>query len=236
LDNALRPLLEHIAGASYHNYVQSYDVMNEPEAAINSMWGGPDDASLSQMQNFIGRCIQCIHQYGGGALATVGSGTVADAGLWSGQAADGSDRPDFYCAHYYPNQDVNTRGDGLVPASSLVGRNGNPLDRPVVLEEFPTMVPQNPDPNNPSGPNLMSYDPNDTAAPSDHWSARGLLEYIYSQGYAGALGWSVYNTGDGFSDWQDFNASVQSFDQAHPGVVGPHAGPRRPGQPERDCR
>src|SRR5262249_28594599 len=140
------------------------------------------DPNLAQMQSFIDGCVRYIHQYGGGALATVGSGTVQDTRLWSGQAADGSDRPDFYCAHYYPYAGGNVPRAGLAPASSLVDNNGKPLDRPVVVEEFPTEVLQNLDPNRPTGPNQMSYDPNDTAGPSDHWSARGLMEYIYGQG------------------------------------------------------
>jgi hypothetical protein len=241
LDNALKPLLQHIAtdpaAAPYRSFVLSYDVMNEPELGMRPNtgragvygWGHSNaDPNFAQMQSFIGRCVSYVHLYGGGALATVGSGTVQDTGLWSGQAADGSDRPDFYCAHYYPDASENVPGAGLVPAGSLVDNNGNPLDRPVVMEEFPTEVLQNiANPNGPSGPNQMTYDPNDTAAPSDHWSARGLLEYVYSQGYAGALGWSVHND-DGWSDWQDFNPSVQAFDQAHAGVVGPQATPQAP--------
>jgi hypothetical protein len=235
LDNALKPLLQHIAtdpaAAQYRSFVLSYDVMNEPELGMKANtgrqgvfgWGHSNaDPNLAQMQSFIDRCVTYIRQYGGGALATVGSGIVHDTGLWSGQAADHSDRPDFYCAHYYPDASENVPGAGLVPASSLVDNNGNPLDRPVVLEEFPTEVLQNLDPNRPTGANQMTYDPKDTAAPSDHWSARGLLEYVYSQGYAGALGWSVHND-DGWSDWQDFNPSLQEFDKAHAGIVGPQA-------------
>jgi hypothetical protein len=180
------------------------------------------------MQSFIGRCVSYIHLYGGGALATVGSGTVQDTGLWSGQAADRSDRPDFYCAHYYPDASDNVPGKGLVPAGSLVDNDGRPLDRPVVMEEFPTEVLQNIDnPDGPSGANLMNYDSNNTAPPSQQWSARGLLEYIYGQGYAGALAWSVHNN-DGWSDWQDFNPSVQAFDQAHAAIVGPQASAQAP--------
>jgi hypothetical protein len=235
LDNALWPLLTHIAtdpaAAGYRNFVLAYDVMNEPELGMSDYWGkSAADPNLAQMQNFIGKCVQCIHQYGGGALATVGSGTVLDAGLWSGQAADHSDRPDFYCAHYYPDASDNVRGQGLVPAGSLLDRDGKPLDRPVVVEEFPTEVLQNLNPEAPSGPNQMSYDVNDTAPPSDHWSARGLLEYIYKQGYAGALGWSVYNT-EGWSDWNDFNPSLQAFNQAHAGVVGPQGTVQAPAAP-----
>jgi hypothetical protein len=235
LDNALKPLLQHIAtdpaAAQYRSYVLSYDVMNEPELGMRPDTGRPGvygwgnsnaDPNLAQMQSFVSRCVAYVHQYGGGALATVGAGTVQDTGLWSGQAADGSDRPDLYCAHYYPDTSENVRGAGLVPAGSLVDRNGNPLDRPIVVEEFPTEVLTNLDPAGPTGANQMTYDPNDTASPSNHWSARGLMEYIYGQGYAGALGWSVHNN-DGWSDWNDFNPSVQAFDRAHAGIVGPQA-------------
>jgi hypothetical protein len=236
LDNALKPLLQHIAtdpaAAPYRSYVLAYDVMNEPELGMKLNtgrpgvwgWGNSDaDPNLAQMQSFIGRCVSYIHLYGGGALANVGSGTVQDTGLWSGQAADRSDRPDFYCGHYYADKSDNVRGQGLVPASSLLDNDGKPLDRPVVMGEFPTQVLSDlSDPSHPTGNNLMTYDTNNTDAPSVGWSARGLMEYIYSQGYAGAIGWSVHNT-EGWSDWQDFNLSLKAFDQAHAVIVGPQA-------------
>jgi hypothetical protein len=237
LDNALKPLLQHIASdpaaASYRSYVLAYDVMNEPELGMKFNtgrdgvygWGNSNaDPNLAQMQGFVGRCVSYIHLYGGGALANVGAGTVQDTGLWSGQAADRSDRPDFYCGHYYPDASDNVRGQGLVPASSLLDNDGKPLDRPVVMGEFPTQVLSNLTTNPPSGDPLMTYDPNNTDAPSVGWSARGLMEYIYSQGYAGAIGWSVHNR-EGWSDWRDFYPSMQAFDQApaHAAIVGPQA-------------
>jgi hypothetical protein len=236
LDNALKPLLQHIAtdpaAAPYRSYVLAYDVMNEPELGMRPNTGRPGvygwgksnaDPDFAQMQSFVSQLVTYVHTYGGGALATVGSGTVQDTGLWSGQANDLSDRPDFYCAHYYPDPSENVPGSSLVPAGSLVDVNGNSLDRPVVMEEFPTEVLKDiANPDGPTGDNQMTYDPNDTTPPSQNWTARGLMEYIYGQGYAGALGWSVHNN-DGWSDWQDFNPSVQAFDQAHAVIVGPQA-------------
>jgi hypothetical protein len=240
LDNALKPLLEHIAtdpaAASYRSYVLSYDVMNEPELGMRTntgrqgVWGwgkSNADPNLAQMQYFIGRCVSYIHLYGGGALATVGSGNMKDTGLWSGQVADGS-RPDFYSAHYYPDGSENFPGAELVPASSLVDNDGKPLDRPVVVEELPTEVLQNVnDPSHPTGANQMTYDSKNTAPLSDGWSARGLLEDVYNQGYAGAIAWSVHNS-EGWSDWQDFNPSLLAFDQAHAGTVGPQGTAQAP--------
>ena len=39
LDNALKPLLQHIAASSYKDYVLAYDIMNEPERLLPGGWG-----------------------------------------------------------------------------------------------------------------------------------------------------------------------------------------------------
>src|SRR5262249_57417664 len=54
LDNALKPLLQHIAASSYKDYVLAYDIMNEPERLLPGGCGPPADfVTVSQMQTFV---------------------------------------------------------------------------------------------------------------------------------------------------------------------------------------
>jgi hypothetical protein len=140
LDNALKPLLQHIAASSYKDYVVAYDIMNEPERLLPGGWGPPADfVTVSQMQTFTKKCADYIHMYGGGALATIGSAEKT----WMGQDLD------FYCAHYNsgPNEP-----SGLTPPPSYASLG---LDKPCVVEEFTTAD--------------VSFGSNDTAEWSAEW-------------------------------------------------------------------
>ena len=123
LDNAVKPLLQHIAASSYKDYVVAYDIMNEPERLLPGGWGpSADFVTVSQMQTFVKNCATYIHDYGAGALATVGSA----AKTWMGLGLD------FYCAHYNsgPGQP-----SGLTPPPPYASLG---LDKPCVVEEFAT--------------------------------------------------------------------------------------------------
>src|SRR5262249_26347740 len=57
LDNALKPLLQHVAASSYKDYVLAYDIMNEPERLLPGGWGpSADFVTVSQMQTFVKNC------------------------------------------------------------------------------------------------------------------------------------------------------------------------------------
>ena len=123
LDNALRPLLQHIAASSYRDSVLAYDIMNEPERLLPGGWGpSADFVTVGQMQTFVKNSASYIHVYGGGALATVGSA----AKIWMGLGLD------FYCAHYN-NGPGQPGGMQTPPTYASLG-----LDKPVVVEEFTT--------------------------------------------------------------------------------------------------
>jgi hypothetical protein len=123
LDNALKPLLEHIAGSAYKDYVVAYDIMNEPERLLPGGWGpAADFVTVSQMQTLVKNCTSYIHMYGGGALATVGSA----AKTWMGLGLD------FYCAHYNSGPGEPS---GLQPPPPYASLG---LDKPCVVEEFTT--------------------------------------------------------------------------------------------------
>ncbi len=111
LENAVKPLLLHIAASPYKNNVLAYDIINEPEYTISEITGG--GLPLAQVQTFVKNCATYIHQYSGGAYATLGSGTPQWVGYWKGLGLD------FYQLHYYPNFDGNGPGSGLPPYASL---------------------------------------------------------------------------------------------------------------------
>lgn len=160
LDNALKPLLQHIAASSYKSSVLGYDLVNEPEAQMSGYWGGSNLAA-SAVQAFVQKCADYVHTYGGGGYATVGSATPYYVATWKGLGLD------FYQVHYYPWMDFsNGAGSGLPTYASLG------LDKPCIVGEFPT--------------NTGSYGLSDTNALSSKW----YLDSIYKNGYAGALAWS----------------------------------------------
>jgi hypothetical protein len=189
LDNALKPLLQHIAASPYKNTVFTYDIINEPEWRVNfpGFLGNPV-VSYAEMQAFIQLSAQYIHTYGGPALATVGSAKGQWASAWNGLGLD------FYGVHYYPNFDTNGPGSGLLPVSALG------LDAPALLEEFQTVD--------------VSYGLFDTAPLSARW----YLDTIQKDGYVGALGWS-FGAQDQFSNWAAFAPVLKNWSRPTPGGV-----------------
>ena len=163
LDNALKPLLQHIAASPYKNFVLAYDIVNEPEWTIGGLGGGSSSISVAQVQTFAQKCAAYIHQYGGGAYATLGAATPSWVGNWKGVGLD------FYQVHYYPNYDWNGPGSGLPTYASLN------LDRPCIVGEFAT--------------NDRSYKIGDTTPLSAQWYVNTIANY----GYAGALAWGYHN-------------------------------------------
>jgi hypothetical protein len=123
LDNALKPLLQHIAASPYKDYVLAYDIMNEPERLLPGGWGSPADfVDVTQLQTFVMNCASYIHIYSDGALATVGSAEKT----WMGLGLD------FYCAHYNSGPGGPA---GMTPPPRYTSLG---LDKPVVVEEFTT--------------------------------------------------------------------------------------------------
>jgi hypothetical protein len=200
LDNALKPLLQHIAASSYKQNVLCYDIINEPEGDLKPLawplnfWGNggaPVDGPF--VQTFVKNCASYIHSYGGGAYATVGSAEPQFVSYWKGLGLD------FYCLHYYPWMDFGgAAGSGLPTYASLN------LDKPCVVEEFANF-------------GDASYGLNDTNPQSANW----YLNTIYNLGYAGELSWSVNSD----TNWTQFQPVFTNWEAAHAAIVGPQAPP-----------
>jgi hypothetical protein len=151
LDNALKPLLQHVAASAYKDYVLAYDIMNEPERLLPGGWGpSADFVTVSQMQGFVKNSASYIHTYGGGALATVGSA----AQTWMGLGLD------FYCAHY---NDGPGEPGGMTPPPPYASLG---LDKPCVVEEFTTAD--------------VSFGPSDTAEWSAEWWLNTIYDQGYA--------------------------------------------------------
>lgn len=121
LDNALKPLLQHIAASPYKNYVLAYDIINEPEWNVAGLGAGSNAFPIATMQTFITECANYIHLYGGGAYAT--AGTAQFKWLYASKNCG----LDFYEPHWYPKNS----GESL-PAYASLG-----LDKPAIVGEFP---------------------------------------------------------------------------------------------------
>ena len=120
LDNALKPLLQHVASSTYRSSVLGYDIVNEPDFAVKELNNGT--FALAQVQSFVQNCTSYIHQYGGGGYATMGSAKSWWVGSWKGLGLD------FYQFHWYP-----PFGDGALPTYASLN-----LDKPCIIGEFPT--------------------------------------------------------------------------------------------------
>jgi hypothetical protein len=193
LDNALKPLVQHVAASPNARYMLGYDIVNEPESNMSGYWGGVNLAA-SQVQTFVQRCATYVHTYGAGAYATVGSAMPNYVGTWKGLGLD------FYQVHYYPWMD--TWVSGQAPGSGLPTYASLNLDKPCIVGEFPTAA--------------ASYGLSDTNVHSARW----YLDAIYTKGYAGALGWST-NVGDGATNWSAFQPVFTSWGQTYAPYVGP---------------
>lgn len=202
MDNALKPLLQHIAASPHKNIVLGYDIINEPEDQIAggyngaSFFEGPAQFALADVQAFVQMAASYIHTYSGGGLATLGSAMPIWTPLWIGLGLD------FHQAHYYDWMDFSGPGSGLPVVSEITGDLGIHLDAPCMLGEFATKG---------TG---ETYGLDDTAVHSARW----YLDTILARGYIGALPWSL-RAGDTATDWASFQPVFTNWVQLHPLIL-----------------
>jgi hypothetical protein len=123
LEYALKPLLERYEESEA---IYAWDVMNEPEGAMDILggrWVG-DPVTVEQMQAFVRLCTEMIHAHSAHDV-TVGSAQRSWLHYWQGLGLD------LYQFHWY---DHHAPGDPFPwPPYSELG-----LDKPCIIGEVPT--------------------------------------------------------------------------------------------------
>jgi mannan endo-1,4-beta-mannosidase len=122
LDNALKPLLEKYRD---NKNILAWDVMNEPEGAMNISGGNWVDESVDAgaMQTFVNAVVESIHTYST-QYATVGSASRQWLRYWT------DSKLDFYQYHYYDWMEDQYPID--------YSYTDLKLDKPCIVGEFPT--------------------------------------------------------------------------------------------------
>ncbi len=123
LDFALKPLL---ARYGDHASIFAWEIFSEPEGATEIPGGGwvGDPVSLQEMQTFISRCAQLVHQYTG-QRTTLGSTRRDWLQIWTGQGID------VYQFHWYDHHTPTVP----FPWEPYAALN---LDAPCIIGEVPT--------------------------------------------------------------------------------------------------
>ena len=205
LDNAVLPILQHVAASPNKKYIYAWEIANEPEAQIAggyngaSFFTGPAQFALSDFQNFVQTVAAYIHTNAPGSLVTLGSAMPIWTPLWIGLGLD------FHQAHYYDWMDFNGAGSGLTPVANITKADGIILDAPCIIGEYA------------SAGTEETYGLNDNAVHSARW----YMDQIYARGYSGNIVWSK-NAGDEASNWPSFQPVYTNWvTNVHPGIEGP---------------
>lgn len=163
IDNVVRPLARIAKNSPYAHRLVAWDVINEPEWAMNgsSPYGDPnydpmsdlDAVSHEEMETFVREVTMALHEETD-SYVTVGSAAVKWAHAWKNVGID------FYQPHVYDWIDQYWPYDNPPSKYDL-------SDKPVVIGEFPV--------EGLSGASLAT-----------------MLETLYDVGYAGALPWDFH--------------------------------------------
>ncbi len=188
IDNVVRPIARAVAGSTHAASVVSWDVINEPEWAVqgNDGYGDQDFDAMSSLQQvdfptmetFVREVVTALHAEST-ALVTVGQAAVKWSHAFTKVGLD------YYDMHYYGWVDQYFPLGGKSLQDYGIG------DRPVVVGEFP----------------LDGWtNPNGTL------SANQIVSKLYDLGYAGAKAWAFTQDGN----WSGNKGELASFASLHP--------------------
>jgi len=196
LDHALIPMVRRL---SSHCNILAWEIINEPEWAMEVNHGGTTSQTVSveAMQRFVGQCISAIRNHSDhyitlGTAAPISNGDGQYVNYWHETAFQKFNFNcsevylDFYCIHYY---------DWMGTDYSPFTKDANywELGKPILIAETAS--------NNLT--NATSLDP------------QRQIELSFEKDYAGILFWS-YNANDSFSDWENCKDALSAFRDFNP--------------------
>ena len=192
IDRALVPMLER---TSHHCNVLAWEVINEPEWAMDIPFAGTTKHTVEagEMQRFVGQVAAAIHTHSPHkvTVGTAGLRFLTDMHLFSKNYWHDIELQsknthckgaylDFYSVHYY-----KWKLETLSPFRQPLNSMG--LSKPVLLSEFSLAKNRDPD---------------------------ELMQLALDNGYTGIMPWSMM-ANDGLAKWDDFRDHMRHMSNEH---------------------